>query len=448
MKKNFVFSLLFLALSNLLSAQTNHYKVTLWIHQLEDSTVYVSSSYGEKENIILDTLRLTSEGSFILEGDYKSGLVVVSRAKQKLFSFLLDKNPVFSIDMYPYGYFEVKGCDENKYYLEYQKRNKEFRQLTSQYELDIKKYPAEKDSLTNLIQKAKTDFSKYQNHFFKSHPNNLMSVLMRSIQNPKPNPIFLENGKLIKGKELEYAYDYRTRFWDNFEFSDQRIISTPYFYNKFKTYIDKITMQTADSVYKAMEDFINIANQKGGQLYSQYIIDLYLEKLPLMPFSFNESLYVQIVENLINKGKTPWLSISDIERHNINTEAIKPFLPNNKFPNINNLHDIKSKYTIIHFHSATCESCKKNIENLIDFYNNQANKYDTKIISIEIGEGNDTNPFPWTNWQINPQILKQKYNIDIVRTPEIYILDKDKNILNKTVIYSHILKAIEEWESF
>lgn len=448
MKKNFVFSLLFLALSNLLSAQTNHYKVTLWIHQLEDSTVYVSSSYGEKENIILDTLRLTSEGSFILEGDYKSGLVVVSRAKQKLFSFLLDKNPVFSIDMYPYGYFEVKGCDENKYYLEYQKRNKEFRQLTSQYELDIKKYPAEKDSLTNLIQKAKTDFSKYQNHFFKSHPKNLMSVLMRSIQNPKPNPIFLENGKLIKGKELEYAYDYRTRFWDNFEFSDQRIISTPYFYNKFKTYIDKITMQTADSVYKAMEDFINIANQKGGQLYSQYIIDLYLEKLPLMPFSFNESLYVQIVENLINKGKTPWLSISDIERHNINIEAIKPFLPNNKFPNINNLHDIKSKYTIIHFHSATCESCKKNIENLIDFYNNQANKYDTKIISIEIGEGNDTNPFPWTNWQINPQILKQKYDIDIVRTPEIYILDKDKNILNKTVIYSHILKAIEEWESF
>lgn len=448
MKKTFVFSLLFLALSNLLSAQTNHYKVTLWIHQLEDSTVYVSSSYGEKENIILDTLQLTSEGSFILEGDYKSGLVVVSRAKQKLFSFLLDKNPVFSIDMYPYGYFEVKGCDENKYYLEYQKRNKEFRQLTSQYELEIKKYPAEKDSLTNLIQKAKTDFSKYQNHFFKSHPNNLMSVLMRSIQNPKPNPIFLENGKLIKGKELEYAYDYRTRFWDNFEFSDQRIISTPYFYNKFKTYIDKITMQTADSVYKAMEDFINIANQKGGQLYSQYIIDLYLEKLPLMPFSFNESLYVQIVENLINKGKTPWLSISDIERHNINTEAIKPFLPNNKFPNINNLHDIKSKYTIIHFHSATCESCKKNIENLIDFYNNQANKYDTKIISIEIGEGNDTNPFPWTNWQINPQILKQKYDIDIVRTPEIYILDKDKNILNKTVIYSHILKAIEEWESF
>ena len=60
-------------------------------------------------------------------------------------------------------------------------------------------------------------------------------------------------------------------------------------------------MQTADSVYKAMEDFINIANQKGGQLYSQYIIDLYLEKLPLMPFSFNASnsnIFVLICFNL------------------------------------------------------------------------------------------------------------------------------------------------------
>ena len=56
--------------------------------------------------------------------------------------------------------------------------------------------------------------------------------------------------------------------------------------------------------------------------------------------------------------------------------------------------------------------------------------------------------YPWTNWEIDPQILKQKYGIDIIRTPEIYILDSEKKILNKTVIYSHIKKAIEDWENF
>ena len=57
-----------------------------------------------------------------------------------------------------------------------------------------------------------------------------------------------------------------------------------------------------------------------------------------MPFSFNENLYVQIVEKMINKGKTPWLSPSEIETHNVNIEAIKPFLPGKEFPNINNLY--------------------------------------------------------------------------------------------------------------
>ena len=56
--------------------------------------------------------------------------------------------------------------------------------------------------------------------------------------------------------------------------------------------------------------------------------------------------------------------------------------------------------------------------------------------------------YPWANLDIEPQILKQKYGIDIIRTPEVYILDSEKKVLNKTVIYSHIKKAIEDWEIF
>jgi thiol-disulfide isomerase/thioredoxin len=283
--------------------------------------------------------------------------------------------------------------------------------------------------------------------FFENYPDNLMTSLLISMQNPKPNPKYFHQGQLIKGKELEYAYDIRKRYWQNFNFNDQRILSTPYFYKKFKTYIDKITMQTSDSVYQAMEDFVNTATQKGDTLYSRYIIDLYLSKLPLMPFSFNENLYVQIVEKMINKGKTPWLSPSEIETHNVNIEAIKPFLPGKEFPNINNLYKIDSKYTIIYFYSSTCESCKKNIEDLFDFYNNFSKKYNANIISINVGEKTEKNPFEWTNWQIAPEILKKEYGIDIIRTPEIYILDRDKKVLNKTVIYSHIKKAIEDWEN-
>lgn len=445
-KQQLIILVLLFIFSQTIIAQTNHYKVKFWIHQFEDSTIYVSSSYGDKEEFLLDSLKITDEGSFILEGDFKSGIAFVSSSNQKLFSFLLDKTPVFTIDMYPYGFYEVKGCEENQKYLEYQKQNKEHKLFVAQCELEMRKNPQLKDSLNQLIKENKIKFSQFQKDFFNNNPQNLMSSLYRSMQNPKPNPLFFNNGKIRKEKSLEYAYDIRSRYWDNFEFADQRLLSTPYFYKKFQTYIDKITMQTSDSVFKAIDDFINIANTKGGEVYSEFIIKLYLEKLPLMPFSFNENLYVQIVEKLINQGKTPYLSPSEIDIHNENIETIKPFLPGNKFPNINNLDNIEAKYTIVLFHSSTCESCKKNFNDLMYFYNNYANKYNTKIVSIEVGENPDASSLPWTNWHINPQILKQKHGIDIIRTPEIYILDKDKKILNKTVIYSHIKQAIEGWE--
>ena len=301
------------------------------------------------------------------------------------------------------------------------------------------------------MERDNSSLSNYNHSINVLERKNILVTGVKKIESFDNEEFLLETNMgyvVIKGKELEYAYDIRKRYWENFNFQDQRLLSTPYFYKKFKTYIDKITMQDSDSVYQAMEDFVNIANQKGGSLYSQYILDLYLKKLPLMPFSFNENLYVQIVEKLINKGKTPWLSLSEIETHNINIDAIKPFLPGNKFPNINSLYDIESKYTIIHFHSSTCESCKKNIEDLISFYEKDSKKYNAKIISINVGETTKEPMYPWTNWEIDPQILKQKYGIDIIRTPEIYILDSEKKILNKTVIYSHIKKAIEDWERF
>ena len=448
MKKRYiVFFVLFFLFSNLLTAQTNHYKVKLWIHQFEDSTIYVYSSYGEKKEFLLDSLQITDEGSFILEGDYRMGMVLVASKYQKLFSFILDKNTNFTIDIYPYGFYEVKGCEENQKYLEYQKINKEHREFVSQCETGIKKNPASRDSLSLLIKESKAQFAKFQEDFFKQYPNNLMTVLYRSIKNPSLNPKFFRNGRLIKEKGLEYAYDIRSRYWENFVFSDQRLLSTPYFYQKFKKYTEEITMQSADSVYVAIKDFIDTANSRGGELYSKFVIDLYLEKLPFMPFSFNESIYVQLVENFLNQGKTPWISPSEIDKHNENIEAIKPYLPSNKFPNINNLDTLDSKYIVVLFHSATCESCKKNFNDLMDFYTKDSKRYDAKIVSIEVGDKSDEGNYPWTNWQISPQELKQRYGIDIIRTPEIYILDREKKILNKTVIYSHIKTAIEGWEA-
>ena len=58
----FFFSFLF---SISLFAQKRDYEVTLWIHQLEDSIVYVKGAYGQQSSIILDTLHLKKDGEFL-----------------------------------------------------------------------------------------------------------------------------------------------------------------------------------------------------------------------------------------------------------------------------------------------------------------------------------------------------------------------------------------------
>ena len=140
-------------------------------------------------------------------------------------------------------------------------------------------------------------------------------------------------------------------------------MGTPYFYKKFQTYIDKITMQNADSVFVSFKSFIDLANSRKGEIYSRYIMELYLTKLPRLPFSFNEILYTRIVDEMINDDYTPWLSLSEREAHQSYIEQIRPFLPGKAFPNISaqtldgrelSLYNLKHRYTIVFFWSAGC----------------------------------------------------------------------------------------------
>lgn len=445
------------------SAQFVGYEVKLWIHDFEDSIVFIKGAYGQNAAMLLDTLKMQKDGSFVMKGNYHSGIVIASSLQEDLFSFLLDKEKKFTIDIFPDGFYEVKGSVENDRYLEYQKMNKEYRTVMYECNAVAKEQPAKKDSLQAVLLKARKTFSDYQQSFYKLYPENLMSVLVRAVTAPQVDEKYIdENGNVKKGMEAEYAYVYRSKFWDSFDFRDERIMGTPYFYKKFQTYLDKMTMQTADSVFSSLKYFIDYANSRGGELYSDYVIDLYLGRYSRLPFSFNEAIYVKMVDSLLNDEYTPWLSQSEKDFHLAKAEQIRPFLPANPFPNISartlenkslRLYDLKHRYTVVFFWSAGCESCKKNIEELKNFYKDNKDKYDFEIFSIEMG-GNieetkkqlQQEPFDWIVVQSNPTQINKLYGLDIDHTPEIYILDNDKRILNKTAVYQHVRAVIEQEE--
>ncbi len=442
-------------------AQFSDYRVRLWIYEFEDSTLYIRGAYGEKSSLMLDTLEMQKDGSFLLEGNFHSGIVVASSEKEDMFSFLLDKEKEFTISIFPDGFYEVKGSIENDRYLEYQKMNREYRMTLTTCNALMNQMPESRDSIASVMTEAKKRFSDFQQSFYKSYPENLMSVLVRAVSAPKIDKGYVDaSGQVIRGKEAEYAYIYRSEYWKDFDFKDARIMGTPYFYKKFQTYIDKLTMQNADSVFASFKFFVDYANQRGGELYSDYTIDLYLNRLSRLPFSFNEILYTKIVDSLLNDRYTPWLSEDETEFHRENVRRIRPFLPGNAFPNISaqtlegkklDLYDLKHRYTVVFFWSAGCESCKKNIEELQEFYKAKKKEYDFEVYSIEMGgDSEETHkaleqtPLDWIVVQSDPTQIEKLYSLNVEHTPEIYILDRGKRILNKTALSSHIKAVIEQ----
>lgn len=229
--------------------------------------------------------------------------------------------------------------------------------------------------------------------------------------------------------------------------------------------MNELTMQSADSIAVAIKDFIEKANQNNGIEYSKYILDYYILMNRKLPFAYNEERFVEIVDRVVSGERTPWISPSEIETMKAEADKIRPLLPEKQFINISektlndktyNLYDIKTKYTVVYFWSAGCESCKINLDQLETFYKKYKKVYDVEIFSIDLDNNMEESiafqqkhPFDWIVLKSNSTILKEKYNLDIEMTPDLYLLDKDKKIINHTPLYNQIeetIKSIEEEE--
>ncbi len=456
--KIFKLSLLLIVLCCLttIAKGQNNYKVSFFIHEYEYDSIFIEGFCGSK-NLRMDSIKVSKDGGFHwIAKDYPMGMYMVKSKKGDLFSFVLEQSKDFSIEIYDSGEFFVKNSPENDAYFLYQKENKKCQSAMYYYKIKANEQGANVDSLRNDILNTIDSFNVFQKSFFKTYPTNLITVVFDGMEQTAP-AYFFNNGKVIPEKQAEYNFYYRTHYWNRFHFTDKRILYTPYFIKQFNSYITEATAQEPDSICTAIDDFIKTADSKGGKEYADYIIAWYLDYLPQMPFSFNEMIYSHLVNTYIDRAAT-YLMPSVIEYHKGNLKKIEPFLPGKLMPNIiladfnkvpHSLYSVKKNYTVLYFFASTCESCKKNLEDLTNFYNDFKDKYDVEIFSIDIDQDyaickarQEADPYPWIVTHANEAELRP-YNFQLDHTPTLYILDKDKRILNKTAIYSHVKQTIE-----
>lgn len=432
----------------------------------EGSMCLLACYYGDK-NYIKDSAKANAKGEVIFTSveKYDQGIYLFVPPNKKYFDFVMDAEQNFSLetDTTDYiKYMKVKGSDENKFFYDYQNfmsgKQKQIEPLRNLYA----KVKNNKDSAKIVADKIAVidkEVVDYKLNFIKNNPKSFVSKLFKAMEEPVvPEAPTLPNGR----KDSTFGYRYfKSHYFDNVDFSDDRLLRTPIFNNKVKYYLEKLTPQICDSINVSADYLIEKgrANQEVFKYLVNWITYTY-ESSKIMGF---DCVFVHLVNRYHSKKETPWIDSTQLYKVINRAYILEPLLLGKKAPPVVmqdstgkeiSLYNLKSKYTILLFWDEGCGHCKKEMPKMVELYKKLKSK-DVQIFAYET----EDNPKLWKKFikdnnlqfingyqpdQYKRAVTKKIY--DIYSTPVIYLLDENKIIKAKRIDVEQLGNLIDTFE--
>ena len=219
-------------------------------------------------------------------------------------------------------------------------------------------------------------------------------------------------------------------------------------------YIEKLTYQTPDSLIKACD--LMLSKTSSNKELFKYTLTTLLNKYALDKTVCFDKIYVHLVNQYYVKNKANWMNETEESRDQLNKiiESSKrlesclcgntayDFKLNDKRDQNKQLSSINAAYTIILFWDHSGAKTSK----IFDFFSQNTSLLKEKNaafvsfpISVEIEknlqfiEKNNFDGVINADIQDPNLILDTKKYYDIITTPTIYLLDKDKKIIYKRI---------------
>jgi thiol-disulfide isomerase/thioredoxin len=465
-------------LADLLQKKKQGHTINGEITGLKDSTVMLAYYFGGKQ-YATDTAEVVN-GKFSFKGDkeLKGGMYLVVLGNQQYFDLIVsEQNFSFTTKLTDLiGSMIFKNSKENPPFYEYlnfitemQKEVTPVRQQMETAEGDAKKALQEKaTAIDTKVKSFRTEYiNKYADKFFSK-------IVIATTEIEIPESPLDSTGN--PDKTFPYRF-YKRHFWDNIDFSDERMLRTPIFYNKMDQYLDKLTAKHPDSINISADVLVTLskANDEIFQYVVSYITSTY-ERSKIMGM---DAVFVHMVENYYITNQCDWLDSTQLVKIADRAQKIAPNLIGRKASEfldfygrpfmkdtagvLHTLQEVKEDYTVLVFFGPTCGHCKKEIpkikhdvDSLISAgYNIEtfavATEFDKsewkKFINTQkigdwinvadINHDDEGNPVASSDW-------RDKY--DIYSTPVIYLLDKDKKIIAKRITHSQVIEIVSRLE--
>ena len=459
-----IFITAILSVSGICSAQTG-YNIKVNVKQFANQYIYLGYYFG-KTLPIKDSIQLNSEGSGNFKGivNLPGGIYLIGYPnKTDRVEILVDKNQQFSIRIdsaFTSKKITLTGTQEGTQFQAYQnymdqkgKQYQALNNLPNQLLQDQKNVVDKRAKLTS-------DVEAYRNNVIKQSPTGLLTAIFGVIKPPTvPTADKQPNGKY----DSTYAWQYyKNSYWKNINLTDERLLRTPVYEAKFDEYFKSVVAQAPDSIIREADKLLGatIANNEMFKYHLNKLIDRYINP----EYMGQDAVFVHLFEKYVATGTANWYNEKQTKYITDRAYSLMDNKINDKAPPLElvdttgkkvSLYDIKSKYTVICFWDATCGHCKEVVPRLDSIYTAKWQKMGVTLLGVMTDGGLDSwkkyiTQHNLTTWlhAYQPDAKRKEDNearrpnyrqqYDIVTTPKLYLLDKDKNIKAKQLTFQQI----------
>jgi len=445
------------------------FKIKGHVEGLKDTSIFLANYYGNKL-YYNDTALVDSKGNFAFDGKPynecgKYAIVVNNQSRMDIVvdqeEIELEFTPDCRIDA-----IKVKQSKNNKIFFDYvmyisdKMRSRQPLDLAIQ---DSTKTEEEKKPFREQLTKMNDDVVNYQKELIAKNPELLVSKLIKmsmDIEVPEAPADSTADGK----KLWQYFY-YRNHYFDNIDLKDPRMIRDQAYHKLIEKYITQVLPQIPDTMITEVQRLVAaVGDNKDG---FKYIVHQFTYNFETAKIMCMDKGFVYMIDNYYSKGVCDWVKEDKIKEMKESADGKRNCLCgetglNIILPDTNNvwqsMHALNSKYTLLVIWEATCGHCKKELPKINDLYktwkskglevfavhnNMEVDKWkkfirDEKLEFINVSR----NQFIMTQDSATKLIYSGKTTLqslnfhqywDVNSTPKVYLMDKDKKIIAKSL---------------
>ena len=357
---------------------------------------------------------------------------------------------------------EVQGSPENEFFADclhfLNERQQQMQALNARME-PYREVPDSVAVLNARQQQTGRELQSKWNEVYAAFPGSTLALFLASVKEPLPPepsipPLLPNRDSAMQAYYMNY---YREHFFDNIDFSDERILRMPFLSNTLRIYYLRV-LPMDKSIMKERTDFL-FGKAKANREVYEYLVRNRYDFFRSAPVAELEELATELAEQYVVNEAEQWSDKAYVARlkEAIQRSKLNPVgapatdlrLQDSTGKTIA-LYDVQAPYTVLLFYNPGCHSCAIATPVVWETYRQYRDR-GLQVYAAYVDANRDEwapyiaeKKYDWINvWDANcTENLYEKYDVHAI--PTIYLLDENKRIIYKNLSVEQLQEALSQ----